>query len=174
MKGPSPLANPVDIRPDHLAIVQDILRQRLPAGVKVWVFGSRANWTTKDSSDLDLALEGEDSLSHKLLGALKDAFEESSLPYTVDVVDLNRVGDSFKKIVESQRAPLPLDGHGTGHRVQLAASLADGANGGVAALSVTSGQWREVTLGDVCIKIGSGVLHLAGVGMFTYKMAPIR
>ena len=46
---------PVDIRPDHLEIVQGILREHLPAGVKVWVFGSRANWTTKDSSDLDLA-----------------------------------------------------------------------------------------------------------------------
>ena len=80
----------MDIRPDHLAVVQDILREHLPAGVKVWVFGSRANWTTKDSSDLDLALESESRLNHKLLGALKDAFEDSTLPYTVDIVDQNR------------------------------------------------------------------------------------
>ena len=104
----NPLANPVDIRPDHLEIVQGILREHLPEGVKVWVFGSRANWTTKDSSDLDLALESKTMLSHKLLGALKDAFEDSSLPYTVDVVDLNRIGDSFRQIVGSQRVPLSL------------------------------------------------------------------
>ena len=109
MRGTSPLTSPVDIRPDHLEIVQDILGKNLPAGVKVWVFGSRANWTTKDSSDLDLALEGEGKLSHKVLGALKDAFEDSSLPYTVDVVDFNRIGDAFKQIVELQRTPLPLD-----------------------------------------------------------------
>ena len=114
------LTNPVDIRPDHLEIVRGILREHLPMGVKVWVFGSRADWNTKDSSDLDLALEGEGSLNHKLLGALKDAFEESSLPYTVDVVDLSRVGDSFRQIVESQRAPLPLDGDGAGGRAKQA------------------------------------------------------
>ena len=63
--------SPVDIRADHLEVVQGILREHLPVDVKVWVFGSRANWTTKDSSDLDIALEGENKLSHKLLGALK-------------------------------------------------------------------------------------------------------
>ena len=104
----------MDIRPDQLEIVQDILLKHLPADVKVWVFGSRANWTTKDSSDLDLALEGESKLSRKVLGALKDAFEDSTLPYTVDVVDFNRIGDSFRKIVESQKVPLPLNGYGNG------------------------------------------------------------
>ena len=93
------MTSPVDIRPDQLEIVRDILLKHLPAGVKVWVFGSRANWTTKDSSDLDLALGSESKLSHKVLGALKDAFEDSALPYTVDVVDLNRIGDSFRQIV---------------------------------------------------------------------------
>ena len=53
-----PLTSPVDIRPDHLEIVQCILREHLPVGVKVWVFGSRTNWMTKESSDLDLAIEG--------------------------------------------------------------------------------------------------------------------
>ena len=107
------MANPVDIRPDHLEMVQGILREYLPVGVKVWVFGSRANWTTKDSSDLDLALEGENALSYKLLGVLKDAFEDSSLPYTVDVVDFHRISGSFRPIVESQRVPLPQEGNDT-------------------------------------------------------------
>ena len=113
----------MDIRPDHLAIVQGILRDYLPVGVKVWVFGSRANWTTKDSSDLDLALESESRLNHKLLAALKDAFEDSTLPYTVDIVDLNRIGDSFRQIVESQRVPLPVEADGTKQQVPLNTSL---------------------------------------------------
>ena len=127
------MANPVDIRPDHLEIVQGILREYLPEGVKVWVFGSRANWTTKDSSDLDLALEGENALSHKLLGVLKDAFDDSTLPYTVDVVDLNRIRGSFRQIVESQRVLLALDGDGTGRLAKKAAADA----------------WRKVSLGDI-------------------------
>ena len=123
------LTSPVDIRPDHLAIVQGILREHLPVDAKVWVFGSRANWTTKDSSDLDLALDGESKLSHKLLGALKDAFEDSTLPYTVDVVDLNAVSHAFKQIVKEQRVALTL----------------------VRAPGRVDGAWREVTLGDVAV-----------------------
>ena len=134
MRRTSLLTSPVDIRPDHLEIVQGILREHLPAGVKIWVFGSRANWTTKDSSDLDLALEGKSHLSHKLLGALKDAFEESSLPYTVDVVDLHRISGSFRQIVESQRVHLPVEGAAATSTAPLAGS---------------NGRRREVKLGDV-------------------------
>ena len=104
----SDLTNPADIRPDHLEIVQNILREHLPDGFKVWVFGSRANWTTKDYSDLDLVVEGTDTLDYKAMVRLEVAFEESDLPYTVDVVDLNAVSPEFKSIVEEQRAPLPI------------------------------------------------------------------
>ena len=144
------MASPVDIRPDHLEIVQGILREHLPLGVKVWAFGSRANWSTKDSSDLDLALEGESKLSHKVLGALKDAFEDSALPYTVDVVDLNRISDSFRQIVKSQRVPLPAEEAAT-----IGTSLA-GSNG----------KWRTVKLGDVCTKIGSGATPRGGKDVY--------
>ena len=94
--------SPVDIRPDHLEMVQDILCAHLPAGFKVWAFGSRANWTTKDSSDLDLAVEGDAKLDYKAMVGLEVAFEESDLPYTVDVVDLNAVNQEFRAIVEGQ------------------------------------------------------------------------
>ncbi len=52
-------------------------------------------------------MEGENKLSHKLLGALKNAFEDSTLPYTVDVVDLHAVNHAFKQIVKQQRVPFP-------------------------------------------------------------------
>jgi predicted nucleotidyltransferase len=50
------VTEPIDIRPHDLDIVRSILKAALPPGAKVWVFGSRATWTTKDSSDLDLAI----------------------------------------------------------------------------------------------------------------------
>ena len=96
----------IDIRPDHLKIVQEILRDHLAPDVKVWVFGSRATWTTKRSSDLDLALEGTDKIDHKVRGSLEDAFEDSDLPYTVDIVDMKRVSDKFRRIVEMRRTQL--------------------------------------------------------------------
>ena len=104
------MTNLVDIRPDHLRIVQDGLRDHLPVGVKVWVFGSRAQWSAREGSDLDLALEGEVEIDRKVMGALVDAFEDSDLPYTVDVVDINRISKRFRHIVESSRVPLPVTG----------------------------------------------------------------
>ena len=119
--------SPVDIRPDHLAIVQDILRAHLPDGFKVWVFGSRANWATKDSSDLDLAVEGAAKLDHKSMSRLEAAFEESDLPYTVDVVDLKAVSSDFRQIVEDQRVLLPA----AGSRANVRGEWREGSLGGV-------------------------------------------
>ena len=100
------MASPIDISPVHRKIVCDILRKHLLFSAKVWVFGSRADWTTKNSSDLDLALEGESKMDYKIISALEDGFEESDLPYAVDVVDINAVGSKFKQIIKKQRVPL--------------------------------------------------------------------
>jgi type I restriction enzyme S subunit len=96
----------IDLRPDHRKIVKDILREHLPRGVKVWVFGSRAEWTTKDSSDLDLALDGDEPLDSRTVMALELAFEESLLPFSVDVVDLHRVDEAFREIMLRTRVLL--------------------------------------------------------------------
>lgn len=98
-----------EIRPDHLRMVQGILRRQLPAGVRVWVFGSRARGGARTWSDLDLALEGPAPLDEDTLLAVTDAFEESELSLRVDVVDLARVSERFRRIVEAERTPLPED-----------------------------------------------------------------
>ena len=96
-----------EIRPDHLRIVQGILQRHLPDGVRVWVFGSRARGAARTWSDLDLALEGSAPLDEDTLLALRDALEESELSLRVDVVDLGRISERFRRIVESERTPLP-------------------------------------------------------------------
>ena len=45
----------IDIRPDHWAIVRTILQKHVPQ-YEVWAFGSRAKWSAKEYSDLDLAV----------------------------------------------------------------------------------------------------------------------
>ena len=105
------MTRPIDIRADHLRIVQDVLHRLLPAGVKVWVFGSRASWMTKDSSDLDLALEGDIEIPPRILSALEAAFDDSDLPFAVDIVDVKRISERFEQIVAQQRLPFPKSDH---------------------------------------------------------------
>ena len=89
----------VDLNPNHLGTVKAILAEHVPE-CEVRAFGSRATWTAKDYSDLDLAVVGEGPLHWRTLDRLKEAFEESDLPMRVDVLDWHAISDSFRKIVE--------------------------------------------------------------------------
>jgi type I restriction enzyme, S subunit len=99
------MADVVDLRPDQLSTVQAILAAHVPAA-EVWAFGSRAKWTAKDTSDLDLAVVNEKSISSVTLDKLRRAFEESYLPFKVDVVDLARVSDEFRNLIRKQKVVL--------------------------------------------------------------------
>ena len=100
------MRSPIDIRSNDLKIVQQILADALPTNAKAWVFGSRATWKTKRSSDLDLAIDAGRVLTRAENSALADAFDESDLPYKVDVVDMHNVSDTFKAIIERQMVTL--------------------------------------------------------------------
>jgi type I restriction enzyme, S subunit len=95
----------LDLRPDHLTIVANILRTHVPDRT-VWVFGSRALGTAKAASDLDLAIIGAEPLDHRIMGDLRDAFSESDLPFTVDIVDWATTSEGFRKIIEGQKVDL--------------------------------------------------------------------
>lgn len=96
----------IDIRPFDLEIVKKILNDFLPKNAKVWVFGSRAKWTTKRSSDLDLAIDAGRPLTTTEIFNLADAFDESDLPYKVDVVDMQTVKETFRPYIEQDRVEL--------------------------------------------------------------------
>ena len=53
----------------------------------VLLFGSRAKGVFHKGSDIDLAIDNSD-ISFKTLLKIKSDFEESSLPYRVDLVDI--------------------------------------------------------------------------------------
>jgi predicted nucleotidyltransferase len=93
----------VDITPEHHQIVHGILNRHLPKPCTVWAFGSRANHTAQAYSDLDLACDAGKKLEYDTITQLKVAFEESRLPYTVDVVDHHRIEPYFKRIIDHQK-----------------------------------------------------------------------
>ena len=89
----------LDIRPKDLKIVQKILAVSFPKEARVWVFGSRAKGKARRASDLDLAIDLGRPLTQYESSQLFHAFEDSDLPYKVDVVDLCTVNQSLKKII---------------------------------------------------------------------------
>jgi type I restriction enzyme, S subunit len=96
---PKPL---LDMGDAQWAIVQAILQQHVPAR-EVWAFGSRARWTAKEFSDLDLFVAGAAPLGWQVAAALSDAFAESDLPWKVDVVEEATVSKEFKELIERDR-----------------------------------------------------------------------
>ncbi len=95
----------IDISPTNWAIVSSILQEHLPEN-EVWSFGSRATGTAKKYSDLDLVVISDKPLSLALSARLTEAFDESSLPWKVDVVDWATTSDRFRKIIERDKVVL--------------------------------------------------------------------
>ncbi len=100
------------IRSIDLARVWAVLRETVPGSATVWVFGSRAKGTARLTSDLDLALDAGRPLTRRESALLQDAFEESDLPYTVDVVDLYTVSDTFRALIDQDKVLLDRMGVG--------------------------------------------------------------
>jgi len=97
----------IALEPRHRSIVQAILREHLPADARVWVFGSRATGKVWRGSDLDLAIDIGQQLPSNLESTLRFAFEDSDLPWTVDIVDMFTLDDGiFRQNVEQDRVVL--------------------------------------------------------------------
>jgi len=66
------------------------------------LFGSRISGEAAESSDLDILLKGKTAVSLAKMALLKEEFENSSLPFRVDVIDNEGISDEFRaKILRS-------------------------------------------------------------------------
>lgn len=83
------------LEPRHLKIVTDILR-KYP--YTFYAFGSRVSGNPKKFSDLDLCYFDEIPSGEYI--RLEADFEESDLPYKVDLVDWNKCDETFRKIIK--------------------------------------------------------------------------
>ncbi len=83
-----------------LETVRNILNRFVPQA-EIIVFGSRVHGTAKPWSDLDLAIKAESAIDWKLLEDIKEAFQESELPFRVDIFNWNDISPAFHKAIES-------------------------------------------------------------------------
>ncbi len=110
----------IDLDRDQLDLLHTILKRHIPDKA-VWAYGSRATWKAEETSDLDLAVFGCDSME---IHALKEALEESDLLLSVDVMDWESIPENFRENIGEKYVVL-----------QEEASRPEG--------------WREVRLGEV-------------------------
>jgi uncharacterized protein len=69
--------------------------------IKVYLFGSRAAGTARRTSDVDIALWPMEAIPSHFFSDLRELVEESTIPYTVDIIDLSQTDPGFRqKIIE--------------------------------------------------------------------------
>ena len=137
----SATAPPIDLRPDHWAIVCHVLQRHVPHR-KVLAFGSRATWTAKDYSDLDLAILGDETLPLSTKSALAEDFSDSDLPFKVDLVDWMSIDDVFRDIVRRD-----------GVEVKMPGAASDSAKHSE---DFMNANWRTATVEEVSERVAMG------------------
>ena len=99
----------IDLDPDNLQLLREILKHHLSDSTLVWVFGSRANHTARPFSDIDIVIDMQgQTLSASLLTELTSECEGSDLPMKVDIVDWNTIDETFKEIIKNTKKSLSL------------------------------------------------------------------
>lgn len=94
----------IDITAPQRALLLDLLREHLP-GVAVWAYGSRVKQTARTYSDLDLVVFATRDQSSPV-SELKEALDESNLPFLVDLHVWDELPESFHEGIRAEHAVL--------------------------------------------------------------------
>jgi len=138
------IVNTIDVTAKQLKLVIDLITRFLP-NTTVWAFGSRVKFTAKPTSDLDLVAFCTPEQKAKLHN-IREAFEESNLPFRVDILDWNAIPQSFKTNIQESYFIM------TEHKEMQ-----------------TSKEWKKYKLGEIAeIKYGKDHKHLANGSIPVY------
>ncbi|MDE2666436.1 MAG: restriction endonuclease subunit S [Acidobacteriota bacterium] len=98
------LDRPIDITTDQRKTVMALLASHLP-NTTAWVYGSRVKWTSSPKSDLDLVVFATPEQTGQVSN-LREAFEESNLPFRVDLFVWDDVPEQFRETIEMEHVVL--------------------------------------------------------------------
>jgi predicted nucleotidyltransferase len=71
----------------------------LPVDCRLFVFGSRADGTARERSDIDIGIEcPSGKMDYRLVMALQEFAEKYPTLYKVDIVDFATVSDQFREV----------------------------------------------------------------------------
>ena len=91
----------IDLAPEYLNIVRNILRQYVP-DAQVWAFGSRVTWTAKEFSDLDLVIIHDELIPADNMVQIAEDLSESNLPIKIDILEWRSISEEFRKEITKQ------------------------------------------------------------------------
>ncbi|MEA3331226.1 MAG: nucleotidyltransferase domain-containing protein [Campylobacterota bacterium] len=88
---------------DKISIL-NLAKQTLKTPLEIWAYGSRVNGDAHDTSDLDLVVltESKKKLDIDELINFKEALQNSNIPILIQVLDWNRIPDSFHENIFSK------------------------------------------------------------------------
>ncbi|MBN1798438.1 MAG: nucleotidyltransferase domain-containing protein [Spirochaetales bacterium] len=75
-------------------LVLDYLKDE---NVTIILFGSRARGDFNKFSDIDIGIIPYSKIDNRKIILLRDSLENMNIPYTVDIVDLSKVSNTFKQ-----------------------------------------------------------------------------
>ena len=140
----------IDITSAQRKTLLALLEQHLPQ-TTAWVYGSRVQWTARPQSDLDMVVFASPSQNSQV-SALREAFEDSNLPFRVDLFVWDDVPDQFRKQIEADHAVL----------VSKKES------------KWTGSKWSEATIEEISEKVAMGPFGSSiKVAMFVAEGVPI-
>lgn len=152
------IAPAIDITADQRRTVLSLLRRHLP-NTTVWAYGSRVKWTSQPTSDLDLVAFADPEQSPRI-AELREEFDESNLPFIVDLFLWHDVPKDFRKRIEAEHVVLARKERSPG-RDWLRTTLGDCA-------SLVADKVDPADCGDLPYigleHIGKGTLTLLGTG----------
>ena len=94
------VAAAIDIDTRERTTIQSLLHRHLPS-VEVWAYGSRVRWNARPQSDLDMVAFASPE-QRGAVSQLREAFEESSLSFAVDLLIWDDLPESFHRNIEAE------------------------------------------------------------------------
>ena len=137
----------IDITAEQRRTVLALLNRHLP-GTTVWACGSRVKWTSRPESDLDLVAFARPEQSARVAD-LREAFEESNLPFRVDLFVWDETPESFRARIEAEHVML--------------LKREDQSTDGEQLFGLLPDNWEYTTLGVAC-DLGSGNIQTGPFG----------
>ena len=94
----------IDLDKKYADYIKNIIAQNLD-NYKLYIFCSRVKGSAKKYSDIDIAIASNE-LTSQIKSKLEFIFENSTIPYKIDIIDLNNITEKFKSLIEQDLVEL--------------------------------------------------------------------